>query len=172
MERTTTPTFRAATHDDLPAIREIVQAAILRLGRAGVDQWQSGYPNRALIEADVAQGVGYLLEWQGVVVAYGAVLFTEEEEYRTIEGEWLTAQEKYVVLHRLCVREEMLGQGFASAFMQQVEVLARDRVQSFRIDTHPDNLLMQRLLARRGFAPCGVVRIEQRPFLAFEKLLV
>ena len=55
-------TFRQATPHDLPTIYEILEGAIRRLGEAGVDQWQHGYPNRARIEADVKESIGYVIE--------------------------------------------------------------------------------------------------------------
>ena len=163
--------FRQATSRDLPTIFVILEDAIRRLGEAGVDQWQHGYPNRARIEADVKEGIGYVIEQADEVLAYGAVLFDGEPSYRTIEGAWLTEQENYVVVHRMCVAEKVLGQGFGRCFMQAVERLACDRVSSFRVDTHADNRVMQSLLPRLGFTRCGIIYFESRHLIAFEKIL-
>ena len=70
--------FRQATSHDLPTIFVILEDAIRRLGEAGVDQGQQGYPNRARIEADVKEGIGYVIEQADEVLAYGAVLFDGE----------------------------------------------------------------------------------------------
>ena len=164
-------TFRQATPHDLPTIYEILEGAIRRLGEAGVDQWQHGYPNRARIEADVKESIGYVIEQADEVLAYGAVLFDGEPSYRTIEGAWLTEQENYVVVHRMCVAEKVLGQGFGRYFMQAVERLACGRVSSFRVDTHADNRVMQSLLPRLGFTRCGIIYFESRHLIAFEKIL-
>ena len=50
--------LRKATEQDIPTIEHIIKAASARLGAAGIDQWQRGYPNRASVERDVADGVG------------------------------------------------------------------------------------------------------------------
>ncbi|MDO4758968.1 MAG: GNAT family N-acetyltransferase [Rikenellaceae bacterium] len=163
--------FRKATHTDLTAILTILEAAIRRLGAAGVDQWQHGYPNRERIEADIEEGVGYVIEQEGEVVAYGAVIFTGEPSYREIEGAWLTHEEDYVVVHRMCVADKVVGCGFGRSFMQQVEALARGRVRSFRVDTHADNRVMQSLLPKLGFQRCGIIYFESRYLVAFEKLI-
>ena len=163
--------FRRATLHDLPTIYDILEGAIRRLGAMGVDQWQHGYPNRARIEQDLAEGFGYVMEEEGRVVAYGAVILTGEEAYRAIEGQWLSDEENYVVVHRLCVADEVVGQGFGRHFMEAVEQFSRGRVQSFRVDTHADNRVMQSLLPRIGFQCCGTIRIDGRPFEAFEKIL-
>lgn len=157
--------------EDVPAIMTLVEAAVRRLGAMGVDQWQDGYPNRGRIEQDVAEGTGYVIEENDRVVAYGAVILTGEEAYRTIEGQWLTEEENYVVVHRLCVADEVVGRGFGRRFMEAVEQLSSGRVRSFRVDTHADNRVMQSLLPRLGFTRCGTIRINGRPFEAFEKII-
>ena len=53
--------FRKATIADIEAIVDIMAAASARLGAAGIDQWQRGYPNHASVEKDVAEGVGMVL---------------------------------------------------------------------------------------------------------------
>lgn len=157
--------------EDVPAIMTLVEAAVRRLAAMGVDQWQDGYPNRGRIEQDVAEGIGYVIEENDRVVAYGAVIFTGEDAYRVIEGRWLTEEENYVVVHRMCVAEEVVGQGYGRCFMEAAKQLSRGRVRSFRVDTHADNRVMQALLPRLGFTRCGTIRIDRRPFEAFEKII-
>ena len=163
--------FRPAMPEDVPAIMTLVEAAVRRLAAMGVDQWQDGYPNRGRIEQDVAEGIAHVIEENDRVVAYGAVIFTGEDAYRAIDGGWLTEEENYVVVHRMCVAEEVVGQGFGRRFMEAAEQFSRGRVRSFRVDTHADNRVMQSLLPRIGFQCCGTIRIDGRPFEAFEKIL-
>ena len=97
--------FRKATVEDISAVAEIMAAASRRLGAAGIDQWQRGYPNRASVERDVEEGVGMVLCEGETILAYGAVIFTGEPAYDDLTGgEWLTAGD-YVCVHRVCVNE-------------------------------------------------------------------
>ena len=50
-----------------------------------------------------------------------------------------------------------------------VEAMAAERVKSIRIDTHPDNKIMQGLIRAMGYTYCGDVVIESRR-LAYEKI--
>ena len=50
--------FRKAKIEDVDTVEQIMLAASGRLGAAGIDQWQRGYPNRTSVEHDVADGVG------------------------------------------------------------------------------------------------------------------
>ena len=60
--------------------------------------------------------------------------------------------------------------GFSKHFMLAAEAMAAERVKSIRIDTHPDNQIMQSLIGRLGYTYCGDVVIESRR-LAYEKIL-
>ena len=160
--------FRQAVAADLERAIEIMNAAIVRLGAAGVDQWQLGYPNRTSVERDVEDGVGMVLCEGATILAYGAVIFTGEPAYDDLTGgEWLTSGD-YACIHRVCVNEIFIGMGFSKRFMQAVEAMAAERVRSIRIDTHPDNQIMQGLIRTMGYTYCGDVVIESRR-LAYEK---
>ena len=162
--------FRKATTEDIDTIERMIKAASGRLGAAGIDQWQRGYPNRTSIENDVEAGVGMVLALGNEILAYGAVIFTGELAYDDLTGgQWLT-DGQYAVVHRLCVSEIFVGMGFAKQFMSAAEAMAAERVKSFRIDTHPDNKIMQNLVERMGFTYCGDVVIESRR-LAYEKII-
>ena len=148
---------------------EIMAAASRRLGAAGIDQWQRGYPNRTSVERDVEDGVGMVLCEGATILAYGAVIFTGEPAYDDLTGgEWLTSEGDYACVHRVCVNEIFVGMGFSKRFMQAVEAMAAERVRSIRIDTHPDNQIMQGLIRTMGYTCCGDVVIESRR-LAYEK---
>ena len=163
--------YRKAEIVDIDFIAEIILAASRRLGQAGVDQWQRGYPNRGSVERDVEAEVGRVLTTDaGQIVAYGALIYTGEPAYNDLTGgEWLTDGE-YAVIHRLCVAEEFVGQGCSREFMLSAEREAKTKVTSMRIDTHPENKIMQSLVGSLGYSYCGDVVIESRR-LAYEKLL-
>ena len=100
-----------------------------------------------------------------------AVIFGVEPAYETIEGAWLTEKE-YVVVHRLAVSQKTQGQGIASYFMQQVEMLAKEKgIESFKVDTNFDNFAMMAVLYKLGFSYCGEISYEKGKRRAYEKKL-
>ena len=168
--------FRKATHADIDRIAEIISYASQRLHKAGIDQWQRGYPNRQSVENDVNNGVGMVLSLGNEILAYGAVIFTGEKAYDDLTGgEWLTRSNttapRYAVIHRLCVSEIFVGMGFAKQFVQAAEAMATERAESMRIDTHADNRTMQHLMRSMGYTYCGIIYFESRSLTAFEKIL-
>ena len=64
--------------------------SILADGRAslaalGIDQWQGGYPHRAVIEDDTARGDSYVVEADDRIVATAMIGFSGERDYDRIE---------------------------------------------------------------------------------------
>lgn len=164
--------FRQAVAADLERAIEIMNAAIVRLGAAGVDQWQHGYPNAERLKSDVEEGIGYVLCDEDEVVAYGAMVFTGEPAYAEItDGEWLTSEGDYAVVHRMCVAEEYVGKGYGRRFMAEAERVAAQSKRSMRVDTHADNKVMQHLMPSMGYTYCGIIYFESRYLTAFEKIL-
>ena len=163
--------FRAAQIGDIDCVAQIISAASSRLDAAGVDQWQRGYPNRGSVERDVEAKVGRVLTLDsGEIVAYGALIYTGEPAYNDLTGgEWLSKGE-YAVIHRLCVASGHIGQGYSRCFMLHAQAEASENVASMRIDTHPENKIMQSLISSLGYTYCGDVVIESRR-LAYEKWL-
>jgi GNAT superfamily N-acetyltransferase len=177
MSMETTPTdlefhFCPATTDDVPRIWQIILQAKEQMRRAGSSQWQDGYPLPENIEDDLRHHAAFVLRRGASVVAYGAVSFDSEPAYLELEGTW-TSPTPYVVVHRLCVADEMKHQGVATRFFQEAERFARLRgAHSFRVDTNFDNRLMIQLLGTQGFRYCGKVYYGPRgERLAFEKAL-
>lgn len=164
--------FRKATENDiLPAV-EIMTDAIRRLGDEGIDQWQHGYPNRQRLEQDVEEGIGWVLCENNEVVAYGALVFTGEPAYAEItDGEWLTSEGDYAVVHRMCVKQGLTCRGYGRRFMTEAERVAAQSKRSMRVDTHADNKVMQHLMPSMGYTYCGIIYFESRYLTAFEKIL-
>lgn len=166
--------FRSARPEDVPRIMELIGHAQRQLAATGSDQWQNGYPAVADIAADLAAGVGRVLEAEAGVMAYGAVVYDGEPAYGAIEeGAWLSeggATGAYVVLHRLAVAPEAQRQGTAVRMLEETAREARERgCRSFRVDTHALNGTMQRLLHRTGFVLCGRVHYPSGERLAYER---
>ena len=168
----TGPVFRKATEADVTAAGAILRQAVERMLAEGKQQWDHSYPNETHIRADIDRGIAYVLELEGEVVAYGAVVFDGEPAYDIIDGQWLT-DGAYVVVHRLATLMSSQRTGLAMTYLRAVGHLAHSRgIHSFRIDTNFDNTRMLNLLAKAGFTCCGQVHYPRGPRKAFEKRLL
>lgn len=166
----------AARPEHLDAIAAITERAQRAMAAMGLDQWQNGYPNRAVWEADIAAGGAYAALDEGRVV--GALRYCDEPEasYAAIDGAWLT-EGPYATIHRCVVDPDLRGRGIVGElFAFACAKAAAEGMASVRIDTHADNAPMQRAVAKAGFAPCGTIILAEgveagAPRLAFEKPL-
>lgn len=174
--------FRVAQKSDIDCIMRIVEDARASLASLGVDQWQQQYPDRGVFESDCAHGNSYVLEDEdGKVVGTIMVGFDGEPGYDAIEGgPWLTSGSSkspcYGVVHRIAA--DKTGKGIGYQLLEGAENLARQGgYQSVRIDTHPNNLPMTKLLNKRGYKPCGTIYLDpiqggaSPERTAYEKLL-
>ena len=163
--------LRKAEPNDQETIWEILQQAILRRKNDWSSQWQDGYPNSDTVRTDIENEFGYLLEIDGEIAAYSALIFNNEPAYENIEGKWLSDDDFFVV-HRVAVSDQFLGKGIATKLFLEIENFAKQKqVFSIKVDTNFDNLAMLKILKKLNYTYCGEVYFRGSARKAFEKLL-
>jgi len=163
--------LRKAERHELPVIWEIIQYAIEQRRLDGSAQWQNGYPNPDSLSADLDSGAAYVVEEDGELLLYAAILFESEPAYAGIEGQWLS-DGPYMVLHRVAASPKAKGKGIATAFFRMAEDLCKERgVPSIKVDTNFDNAPMLRIMDKLGYTYCGEVYFHGSARRAFEKVL-
>ena len=155
---------------DLSEIVAVIESARAFLKAQEIDQWQkSAYPAAADVRSDIENNVAYVLKVDGKVAAYAAVMTGFDPAYDLIHGAWRNDSHDYVTVHRMAVttafRGQALGQGFLTSVFETFSTY-----QDFRVDTHPDNQIMQHILTKLGFEKCGVVMFEGARW-AYQKVL-
>ena len=163
--------FREANLNDLNQIMEIIYDAQQYLKSQDIDQWQNGYPNSETIKDDIKARNSYVMTYQGKVIAYTALIFGEDETYINIyDGQWLN-NNKYAVIHRMAVAKDHKGNEVAVKVLEAAEKLCKMKnVSSIRIDTHEDNISMQRLIEKYDFDYCGIIfTSDDAKRLAYQK---
>ena len=166
--------FRKAVETDVDSIMKIIKQAQDYFKEKGINQWQNNYPNVEVISNDVAEKNSYVLLKNNEVVATAVVSFKGEKTYESIyEGEWISNKE-YAVVHRIAVDNNHKGLGLSSQIIKNVEELCVEKgVSSIKVDTHEENLSMQKLLRKNKFEYCGIIYLEDSsPRIAFEKILL
>lgn len=164
-------TFKKAANKDMTQIWSIVQQAIVRRREEGSDQWQDGYPNLDSIKKDIERGAGFVVIVEDTIVGYVAVLVNDEPEYEKIEGKWLTNGD-FVVVHRIAVSDDYVGQGLAQRILWFAEGYAiRNRINSVKVDTNFDNIAMIKTFEKLGYVYCGEVYFRGSARRAYEKVL-
>lgn len=159
--------IRPATVHDLSAADSIYKMAKAFMKESGnPDQWTGDYPSCYDVELGIADGVSYVCEDEGEIVAtFLFKPYADDPTYRKIyDGKWLS-DGPYSVIHRIAVKHH--GRGIADfIFSECFKILP-----NIKIDTHRDNIPMQKCLCRNGFKRCGIIYLEngaQR--VAYEKI--
>lgn len=158
--------IRKTTPADLLAISEIYENAKRFMRESGnPNQWNSGRPNIDSAREDMENGVGYVLEENGEVLAVFMFSVGEDVTYKNIySGEWLNL-EPYAVIHRIAVKEQ--GRGLIDFCISYCFEICKN----LKIDTHRDNIPMQKALLKRSFEYCGIIYLENgEERLAFQKV--
>ncbi len=165
---------------EVSRISEIYDAAREYMRRAGnAHQWGGGYPSDATIREDIEKERLYVCKDEdGDILGVFCYFFGSEPTYREIfEGEWLTASgaesgandeeaSRYGVMHRVAVADHAHGRGVAAYCFD----FCFERCGDLRIDTHRDNIPMQKALARAGFSRRGIIYLENGDErIAFQK---
>ncbi len=163
--------LRLSNEKDLNEIMNIINEAKKFLENNKVDQWQNGYPNKEVILNDINKNESYVIENKGEVIATTALSFAGEKNYDKIyEGKWIS-NGSYAVIHRIAVSKVKGLKNIGTEILKKSEELCiANGINNIKIDTHEDNIPMQKLLLKNNYKYCGVIYLEDgSKRIAFEK---
>lgn len=160
--------IRKTIPEDLPRLLEIYESARSFMAKSGNPaQWGNAWPPTSLLERDIQSGHSYACLHDRRVVGTFFFNFGKDIEptYAVIiDGKWQN-DGPYGVIHRLA------GDGSVKGIGAYCINWCYEQCCHLRVDTHPDNQVMQRLLTKLGFKRCGIIHVMQdnMPRIAFEK---
>lgn len=165
--------FRRSVKSDIRHIMKIIKEAQQYFKEEGINQWQNNYPNEDVIYNDIENKESYVIEEDGNIIATIVISFKKEENYNNIyNGQWVTEGECGVI-HRIAIDNRYKGLGYSNNLIKYVEDVCKAKeVESIKVDTHEENIPMQKLLKKNGFIYCGIIFLEDKSKrVAFEKIL-
>ena len=157
---------RKAQFADLTKIEEIYAYARQFMAETGnPHQWGNNTPSHEQLVADIDQQLLHVLEdAQGI---HGSFYFYigPDPTYCVIEqGSW-QSDTPYGTIHRIA------GDGSGGVLAAAVSYAA-SQIGHIRIDTHQDNIVMQKALSKQGFEKRGIIYIEDgTPRIAYDKII-
>lgn len=118
------------------------------------NQWKNNKPSKEQIENDILLGKHHVCVEDGTIVAVFYFAKEEDPTYAKIyDGAWLN-DAPYAVVHRIASAGTVKGAG---SFCMNWAISQYGNV---KIDTHKDNYVMQNMLKKCGFTPCGTIYLE------------
>lgn len=147
--------IRPASEQDLPAILDIYEQARQYMRQNGnMLQWNDGYPAPSVLQEDIRLSRLYVCTDTNQIVGVFCFFIGTDPTYLHIyDGNWLNDQ-SYGVIHRIAVSAHR--RGIASHCFEY----CISRCGNLKIDTHRDNIPMQRSLVKNGFTRCGIIYLE------------
>ena len=154
--------MRIAEIKDLDEIMIIINDGKKALKKDGVDQWQNGLPDREGILENILTGESFVYEGNGEILSFAYLKKDYEEDYREIEVDFKN-HGPYLTIHRLSVRESAKKKGVAKKFFDEIIRYGKKlKMESIRIDTHPDNFKMQNLIRKFSFKKVGICTVDDK----------
>ena len=155
--------IRRAEINDTERILSVLESGRIFLQSQGLSQWQDGYGPDQYVEEDIANSWGYvLLSQDDIICGYAALVEGVDECYTNIkDGCWDNSHRKYISIHGVAIDADFRGKNFAILFMRGlIEIAGGIGYRDIRIDTHPLNQIMQKVILRAGFVYRGMVEFD------------
>jgi len=160
--------IRLAQGADLDEILAIFDAGRAYLVAQEIVQWQCGNgPSREKAERDIREGYGYVLIVDGKIAGYTSLVpgYPGPDRFPELtEGNWDERHPQYVAIHSVALAAFTRGRGLATPFLKEMITRAIDLgYKDIRIDTHPENQIMQKVMIKAGFVRTGTMVIPETP---------
>jgi ribosomal protein S18 acetylase RimI-like enzyme len=162
--------FERAVSADLPEVLALFQAATKRMNEQGIPQWDEIYPNREVLDSDIARGELTVGRTEGKIACVFVLSEQYDEEYA--QGRWRFPNSRFCILHRLCVHPDFQHRKVAARAMDYIEeTLKSEGVESVCLDAFSLNPYALRLYESRGYERAGQVNFRKGLFYLYEKQL-
>lgn len=149
---------KKATQEQLEEILNIYAGAREFMRKSGnPTQWSDGYPYPEVVSADIEGGRLYVItegEENSELLGVFAFINERDPDYDNIDGAWLNDL-PYAAIHRVA------SAGKRGGIVGACVEYCLSQTNNLKIDTHSDNIPMQKALERIGFTQCGTVYIKR-----------
>ena len=157
--------IRTAQREDLSRIEEIYAYARKFMAETGnPNQWGKTTPLTSQLEDDIEKGLLFVQTHEEQIHGVFYFYIGPDPTYGVIEdGQW-RSDTPYGTIHRIA------GDGSGGVLAAAVD-FGKKRINHIRIDTHHDNKIMQRAVAKYGFQRSGIIHLENgSPRIAYDLL--
>ena len=147
--------IRTATKKDLDTILSIYAHARKYMRENGnPTQWGNGYPEEEILCEDIELNRLFVCTDEEEILGVFCYFFGDDPTYERIyDGSWKNDL-PYGVLHRIAVVSHRAG---VASFCYDY---CFSQCKNLKIDTHRNNIPMQKSLAKNGFSYCVIIYLE------------
>jgi len=134
--------------------------------RSGNNQWDSIYPDKAIIEYDIQGGNAYGYFYDSLLAGYIALNDEYPPEYDSIEWKY---KGKALIVHRLAVADGCQRKGIGTILMNfAISYAKKNMYDSIRLDAYAVNKCSNALYNKLGFSKVGEIVFRTGLFYCYE----
>jgi GNAT superfamily N-acetyltransferase len=146
--------IKKAELEDLNIIIDIFMNAIKVMNGNNINQWDEVYPTNTNLEQDVLNGQMYVGIKDCEIVSAIVINNECEEEYKS--GNWRYDNDRFAVVHRLCVNPIHQNIKIGRDTMIKIEELLKtEGIQSIRLDAFSLNPHALKMYQTLGYQKVG-----------------
>ena len=164
--------IRKAKINELDEIMKMYASCVDGMQKANIDQWDSTYPNRKIISEDIRNKSFYIFLNNDKII--GGINIDKIQDKTYLDVEWEDKDNKFLVVHRLAVRQEFWKKGIGNKLMIFAESLVREKkLNSIRLDTYSSNPIAINFYLNLGYIKKGEIFLKpnKNEYYCFEKLI-
>ena len=157
--------IRKAHSEDLFILNEMAKSIRTQMNDLGLKQWLGHYPNTDHFKEDLKKDGLYVYSDNDTILGSISILEENDPPYQAISWH----RDHALVIHRLMVDPNHQKKGVGIALFTYAINKAKQGYGSLKVDTHPDNIRMQKLILKMKFEYMGYLSSINR--LAYELIV-
>ena len=159
--------IRIANLEDIQIISDIAVIVRKSMLNGGLNQWLGDYPAYQDFHKDFLKDGLFVLEEDNQIL--GSLSILPEDDLAYLEVHW--ESDKALVIHRILVNPLFQGKGKGKEMINYaIQKGQKEGFTGIKIDTHPNNIKMQKMLKSLDFVYRGYLSSINR--LAYELKIV
>jgi len=164
--------IRKAKITEIDQIMNMYNSCVNGMLKLDIDQWDSTYPNKKIIYQDLNNETYFIAVIQDEIIAGINIDKIQDKTYLSIK--WNDTANKFLVVHRLGVKEEYWSQGIGKILMDFAEdMVKKNKLNSIRLDTYNSNKKAIKFYINLGYKKLGTIFLKpnKNEYYCFEKLI-
>ena len=162
--------YSKANKNQIEEVYSVFSAAIENMEKQGIHQWDEIYPDKAILEEDIAKNQMYIGKIDNEIAVCFVLSEECDEEYKN--GKWQYPDAKFNVIHRLCVNPKFQNKGIATQTMIYIKKTSKAQgYEVIRLDCFTKNPYSQKLYEKAGYSVVGYADWRKGRFELREKKL-
>ena len=164
--------IRKAKISDLNNIMKMYKSCVRGMLNSNIDQWDSSYPNKKIIQKDLEAKTYYVAEISGEIV--GGINIDQQQDKTYLTIDWKNQTNLFLVVHRLAVKQEFWGHKIGKKLMFFTEKIAEKKnMKSVRLDTYSGNPKAIKFYKNLNYLKLGAINLKanKNEYYCFEKMI-